>query len=456
MACIFQRKRGGPYYVAYFSSPGVRRYVKGSHDKAATKALGRKLETDAMLRRKGVVDTRAERYAVEAARPVSEHMTDFESTLTARGTTAKHVTSTVSLSGRLLAVCEGVAVKDLRAETVKLALTRLRIADLTPSAVQQALARLRADGLSLDTLNHYVRAVRQFSRWLWHDGRTSTEILAAVRGFNAATDRRHVRRALPDDELVRLIRAAAAGPVVFDMAGPDRSMLYTLATGTGFRASELASLTTESFALDAVPPTVAVAAGYSKRRRADVQPIPRGLAETLRPWLATKAPSVPVFNVPDLKEWTAKMMRADLAAAGIAYNTPEGIADFHSLRHGYVTRLVMSGMNIKLVQHLARHSTPALTLGRYAHVEMADAGLALDALPVLDAQRTTLGTTLVLQDDARRLLPSGPHELDNRAEAGVLCVGVADTCRDSSENGENLERWLSGRKRRIANPLSWR
>lgn len=54
------------------------------------------------------------------------------------------------------------------------------------------------------------------------------------------------------------------------------------APATGFRASELRSLTIDSFDLDAAPPTCTVEAGYSKRQKRDVQPLPDALVEPLR------------------------------------------------------------------------------------------------------------------------------------------------------------------------------
>jgi hypothetical protein len=48
------------------------------------------------------------------------------------------------------------------------------------------------------------------------------------------------------------------------------------------------------------------------------------------------------------------------------------VVDFHALRHTYISRVVASGANIKVAQELARHSTPTLTLGRYAHVRLLD------------------------------------------------------------------------------------
>src|SRR5262245_24021626 len=96
------------------------------------------------------------------------------------------------------------------------------------------------------------------------------------------------------DELIRLIQAARRGQEVLDIGGEDRSILYCLAAGTGFRAGELASLTPECFDLDANPATVQVNAGHSKRRRDDVQEIRPDLAELLRPWLAAKERGKPV------------------------------------------------------------------------------------------------------------------------------------------------------------------
>ena len=260
-----------------------------------------------------------------------------------------------------------------------------RISDLSPSAVQAALDGLRKpkdeedDGLSLQTRNHYIRHVKQFSRWLHRDGRAREDALLPLTMFNVNVDRRLERRALTDEEISRLLDATLNGPVdkegrragrpvsLLGMLPPDRAMLYRLALGTGFRKSELRSLKPESFSLQGDPPTVTVTAAYSKRRREDVQPIRRDLADVLRPFLTGREPGRPVFNLPDK---TAPMIKADLNAARIPYARGGHVADFHSLRHTFITRLVRSGANVKVVPDLARHSTPTLTLGRYAHVEV--------------------------------------------------------------------------------------
>ena len=206
--------------------------------------------------------------------------------------------------------------------------------------------------------------------------------LAHLTSQNPDADRRHERRALPPEELARLIQAAASGPVVLKTSGPDRAALYLVALGTGFRANELRSLTPEAFRLDDDPPTVTVVAAYSKRRRDDVQPIRPDLADALRPWLASRAPGKPVWG--KLTKHTNILIQSDLARAGIPYRDgADRVADFHALRHSYVTALAMSSAPVKVVQTLARHSTPTLTLGIYAHVGLYDQTSALDALPDL-------------------------------------------------------------------------
>jgi integrase len=184
-----------------------------------------------------VIDPRSDAFAAHEARPLTEHLADFRASLVAKGGTAKHALVTANRAGKLLS----------------LAKVR-RVSDLSLSKALDALGVLRAEGLSPETINHHVRAVKAFSRWLWKDGRAREHFLAHLTTTNAETDRRRRRRALTLPEALSLIQAAERGPMVKGMTGPDRARLYALALGTGFRASELASLTPERFDLSADPP----------------------------------------------------------------------------------------------------------------------------------------------------------------------------------------------------------
>ena len=72
-------------------------------------------------------------------------------------------------------------------------------------------------GISAQTFNFYLQAVRQFARWMVRDGRASESPVAHLQGLNVKAD----RRALTVQELGRLLRAAASGPECYGMSGPE-------------------------------------------------------------------------------------------------------------------------------------------------------------------------------------------------------------------------------------------
>jgi len=59
------------------------------------------------------------------------------------------------------------------------------------------------------------------------------------------------------------------------------------------------------------------------------------------------------------------------------------VADFHSLRHTFVSNLARGGVHPKMAMELARHKSLDLTLGVYTHVLQGDKAAALTVLPSL-------------------------------------------------------------------------
>lgn len=367
MASIFRMKNRPNWMVAFLDGTG-RRLIRssGSTDKRVAERFARDLEKRSLLVREGLADPRKEAIAIAARKPLAAHVDDFLKSLRDKGSTPKHVSDR-----------EGQLDRLLRAGRMT------RLADLTPARVQAGLAELRElRSISIRTLNRYQRAAQSLSRWLVREGRLDADPLVAMSGRNPAPDRRHVRRALSPEEVGKLLAAAASGSEHRGLTGPDRAVLYRIALGTGFRASEIASLTPASFDLEGDPPTVTVRAGYSKNRREAVQPIRRDLADLLRGWVAEKPADRPVFDVPSLCHRTARMMRFDLDAAGIEYRDEQGrVCDFHSLRVTFISGLVSAGASVKEAQLLARHSDPALTIGTYTRASVEDLGRALEQLP---------------------------------------------------------------------------
>ena len=142
----------------------------------------------------------------------------------------------------------------------------------------------------------------------------------------------------------------------------------------------MGSTTKNNFDLDSDPPTVRVDATCSKHKREDVLPLRSTTAAELKKYLAMKLPSVPAF--PMWRQCGSNMLRDDLEAAGIEYVDEQGrYADFHALRHTFLTNLAMSGVHPKIAQSLARHSDINLTMNRYTHVRLQTQSDALKALP---------------------------------------------------------------------------
>jgi integrase len=139
--------------------------------------------------------------------------------------------------------------------------------------------------------------------------------------------------------------------------------MYLVAQRTGLRRGELRSLTGRSFDLMSDPPTVAVKAGNSKRRKKELLPLSKETAQCLTTYLANRKPGDPVW--PGF--WwqrSAEMLRLDLLNAGIEPVDDEGrVVDFHGQRMTFITGLARAGVAPATAQRLARHSDINLTMG---------------------------------------------------------------------------------------------
>ena len=149
----------------------------------------------------------------------------------------------------------------------------------------------------------------------------------------------------------------------------------------------MASLTPDDFDLNTDAPTVTLAARFNKSRKLKVQPIPLDVAVTLREYFEGKPIEGAIWGGTWARDHRgAEMLRIDLANAGTPYAVegPDGLeyADFHSLRHSYLTLGGRSGIDLRTLQELAGHSKPELT-ARYSHRRLHDLTEAVEKLPSL-------------------------------------------------------------------------
>ncbi len=386
------------WYITYTTAAGERKTLVGTRDKAATERIAAKLEAEQAEYRHGSRDARAEQLGAHERAPIEKHLADFEAAMEGRGVTAKHVDNTLAY---IRAVVKACSIENA--------------ADIDPVAVSAHAGDLLRRNKSRSGVNHRIGACKQFTRWLHHSHRLRFDPLAGLAKLNEQSDRRRKRRALSDDEAARLLAVTRASkPWVWrvrgeggSISGSERALLYELALGSGLRASELASLTTASFHLDDLShASVTVDAGYSKHRREDHQPIRADLAGRLAEHLRGRAPGRPAFDMPPATK-VALMLKADLDAARAAWlqevnDNPEAwkqrrqcgfcrycddagrYADFHALRHTYITRLARSGVHPSVAQKLARHGTIRLTMDHYTHTLVSDERAALATLPAIE------------------------------------------------------------------------
>jgi integrase len=424
------RKRGVVWYYRFVDEHGVKVERKGCADKRVTEELARDAESAVARLRSGLVDPKELAYRDHEARPLAVHLDAYAVHLTDKGRTAAHIDITISRTRRVVALFRGARLGEIEpanSSASELARAAARLADwvaparlshLTAERVQSALRRLQEEGRSLGTCNQYAAAICAFAKWCYDTHRLREYPLRGVERFNAKEDRRHDRRTISVEELRRLVEVAHRGPRFNRMTGPVRALCYRLAASTGLRYSEIATITPAAFDWEA--PSVTVAACYTKNGDPATLPIPGDLAADLRAYAAMLAAGSPVFPLP--REEGAKMLRVDLAAAGIPYRDAGGLVfDFHSLRCEMATLADQAGVSPRVVQKLMRHSTLELT-GRYTRPRVVDIEAAASMLPSLRPGGDQPGVQVATGTDglAHRLAPEeGPAAAEYAGKPGT-------------------------------------
>jgi integrase len=402
------------------------------NDKAASVIELGKLTKEAEMGAVGARDP----FEEHRKRKLSEHLKEWEASLLAGGSTAKHVAQTVACVQRIFDACEFATLADLEAQPVEKYLAGLRerkheLPDLDPAkqvytkgelarllgvkppaipalvkrhcleatgngkarryprATAEALRARRVRGRSIKTSNLYLDAVKTFCGWLVQNKRVPDNLMTHLSGGNVKMDRRHDRQTLTEEQLAAILRAAIDSDRTFrGLDGNERHHVYLAAMTTGFRADEVASLTPESFLLDESPPVIVLPVRVTKNRKGATQPIPPDAAGVFRRYLKAK-PAGELLWPGTWSEKAAEMLRIELDACGIPYEVQgtDGplFADFHALRHSYIALLDKAGATLKEAMTLARHSDPKLTMAVYGKARLHDLGGTVSRLPAFGA-----------------------------------------------------------------------
>jgi hypothetical protein len=142
------------------------------------------------------------------------------------------------------------------------------------------------------------------------------------------------------------------------------------------------------------------------------------------------------------------------------------LVDFHSTRHTYISSIVAGGATVKTAQELARHSSPALTIGRYSHARMHDLIGALDSSPNVSFQSPgEFSDVAVLRatgtDNVSTEKPTGGKMGSDWGSAQKACPGmpvanlgesIAECTEDTTQSNLLLMNTLGQQWRETANP----
>ena len=267
---------------------------------------------------------------------------------------------------------------------------RLRMRDLTPAHVRAFKARKIEEGLNPNTVGVMQSVLSVALNQALDAGLIPAN--PAVRVKKAATRGETPMRALSNEEASRLILAAE---------GTRDEALILVALRTGMRQGELAALRWEDLDFSDKP-TITVRRSADTRTQTRVSTTKTGRERKIGIGPRTVA-SLQTHRARQLKE---RMAAASWQDPGLVFPNTRGkvrrrdsvvrclksmLAEaelpaevrFHDLRHTAGTLAIKQGMPIHVISRMLRHSDPAMTLRRYAHVlddMREDAARAMDEL----------------------------------------------------------------------------
>jgi integrase len=371
----------GCYYAKYRDHDRVVRTVSTRcRDESSARQVLARLEKNTERVTIGVATAAELKTADHAAAPVEKHIGDYIATLTG---SASHRENTERYLKRL--------AKDLGWQ---------RLTDVRRDDLELWLAGQARQGRSARSRNAFKIAASSFCKWCARAKRMAVNPFAGDPIPNAKedADRRRQRRALTSDELRRLILAARNAPErpptrrrsgdaqnpgrpAQRLTGAERAEVYAILAGTGLRVGEFELLTVADVRLDDRPPHIDLPARITKNNEDARIPLRADLVELLRRRVAGRAPSAPLYEIPND---FIKRFNADCKRAGIPKRDERGrTVDIHALRTSFATWLAAAGVDPRTAQELMRHKDINLTAGVYTDPKLLDTAAAVESLPAL-------------------------------------------------------------------------
>jgi site-specific recombinase XerD len=402
------RITSGTYWARWRDANGTEiRENTGCRDESnARKWLTDRL-ADVERERLGIVTPADRRVAGHLKTRISGHLDDFVAAMTAAGRAECHRKTTRRYVERVVEARSWAC-----------------LADIDRSGMERWLAERERHGTSARSRNAHLIAVRSFLNWAIRADRLRVNPLDGIPLANERADRRRVRRAFTEAELVALFAAARERPLtearvvrrgprkgspVIRLApdrterlarlGRERALSYRVLFFTGLRVGELRALRVRDLFLDGPTPFIRLPAAAEKSRRGADLPLRPDLAADIAVMFAERLrgdreaarergtirarldPADRAFVAP---VGFLRVLERDLAFAGIAKRDDLGrTVDLHAFRTSLCTHLARAGVPLRTAQAVMRHSDPSLTANIYTDPVLLDTAAAVVSLPSL-------------------------------------------------------------------------
>jgi integrase len=347
------------YFARYRDGADVVRIVPtGCKDETAARAVLGDLERRAEHIRSGIMSANEESAVQHRLRPIGEHRVDYVENMRTRGLSESHRTETERHLKRIFSECDVATLRDLDQDRF-----------------ERWLAAMVDAGASPRTRNCYRDDLVTFANWCVEKGRLVENPLAAIGKLNVEMDRRRTRRAMTEQELVKLLEVARRRPLLdaqtirrgdragqaianlkpetietLDRLGRERGLIYKALVLTGLRKNELASLTVGKLDFDGPIPFTDLAAADEKNRQGSEIVLRDDLAADLRAWLAEK---LAIFQAaasreggPDPRQVARRYSRLHGAGRTRPHPRSEGRRHRQEGRAGQVARRARDSNNV--------------------------------------------------------------------------------------------------------------
>ena len=398
-AALYVESANGPritqeseYYVARFTD-ATGRFRERSTGCRDLRAAEHKLNTwlqEIEKIKAGILTQEEFEVSKRITDSIELRLEDFEEHLIAKGATASYIREVLA---RIRKVCNACKFK--------------RMIEMNSTVFLRWLNKNGTGGMGARTRNGYRESMITFANWAMKNNCLAANPFGRVPKARELADRRHERRALSQEEIVKLLKAAEERPAAeinskrfkaakdattmkvhdfqiqkAELLGLERKLFYATMIYTGLRKSEIASITLGQVFLNHEIPHIVLAAKDEKSRRGATLPLHPELVTPLKKWIELKGnvdAREKLFDVPKALD---KILNRDLEFAGIPKrDILNRVVDVHALRHTHGTLLAQKGVSPTVAKNSMRHSDVRMTMNVYTHLELSDIAEGIKRLP---------------------------------------------------------------------------